>query len=46
MFSFSFTTDVAPVESNMEIDVANPVLNQTVNATVLVPDLVYTNGFE
>lgn len=51
LFSFSFTTDVAPVEGSITIDAAHPVNNQTVSATVLVPDptdldLIYINGFE
>ena len=49
LFSFSFTTDVAPEQGVFTIDAAHPIVNSTVNATVLVPqasDLIYTHGFE
>jgi hypothetical protein len=49
LFSFSFTTDSAPELNSFEINVANPILNQTVSAVVLIPmksDLIYKNSFE
>jgi hypothetical protein len=49
LFSFSFTTDTAPEQGVFTIDVANPVINSILNATVLVPeanDLIYKSGFE
>lgn len=49
LFSFSFTTNTAPVVSEISINAANmPVnpLNTTVKATTLIPDQMFINGFE
>ena len=46
LFSFSFTTNVAPARSPMTIDVAAPVNNQSVSATSLNPIDLFSNGFE
>ncbi len=39
LFSFSFTAPALPKQGVISISVANPVLNNTVTSTVLVPDL-------
>ena len=46
LFSFSFTTNSSPARSNLTIDVANPVLNQTVNTPTLAPINLFSDGFE
>jgi len=51
LFSFSFTTDLVPTTGTITIDVAQPVINLTVSATVLVPDsinadIMFASGFE
>lgn len=46
MFSFSFTTNAAPAKSQISIDAANPILNQTVSAQSLTPINLFSNGFE
>ena len=46
LYSFSFTTDVAPVVNSIELNAAQAVLNQSVTVTVLIPDLIYINSFE
>jgi len=51
LFSFSFTTDMAPVIAEFSIDAAhvNELVNSanpTVVAMSLIPDLLYKSGFE
>lgn len=46
LFSFSFTTNIAPASSSITLDVAHPVLNATLTVVALVPDLLYKGDFE
>jgi hypothetical protein len=46
LFSFSFTSDSPPIQGEMTIDAAHPVLNATVNSVVLLPELISKHGFE
>ena len=40
LFSFSFTAPVPPKQGVFNINVANPVLNNTLSSTALIPDLL------
>ncbi|MCF6318274.1 MAG: hypothetical protein L3J83_03185 [Proteobacteria bacterium] len=51
LFSFSFTAPTPPTQGVISLNVANPVLNNTVTSTVLVPDLsnfniIFKSSFE
>jgi hypothetical protein len=47
LFSFSFSTNIAPKTYKISIDVAEPILNQSVKATTLAPtSSIFIDGFE
>ena len=46
LFSFSFTTNIAPAKSNIVLGVANPINNSTISALSLAPINLFSDGFE